>query len=77
MTAAARIRISTRKPAHSELLRQAIEEAALRGQHVHYSVGPASRWCVTYQPVGFLWARTRSLPARQQMAAGHICKEGQ
>ena len=35
------------------------EFSAVHGEHVH-SVGHDGEWCVTLQPVGFLYARVRS-----------------
>lgn len=45
-----------RRNGRRQLQRQQLEAAALAGQHVHF-LARDGQWCVTRQPVGFLWAR--------------------
>jgi len=45
------------RTAHKRVL---TEFAAFNGEHVH-SAGHDGEWCVTLQPVGFLYARMRPL----------------
>ena len=49
--------VSARKSGKTLAYRHGAEEAAFAGEHVH-AHAPDGTWCVTWHPVGFLWART-------------------
>jgi hypothetical protein len=45
-----------RRNGRASMTRLSVERSAVLGEHVHY-LDRAGQWCVTRQPIGFLYAR--------------------